>query len=101
MPNKIQDRLSAADTYTRVVDNIRGYFNYSLSGTWVGTVTLQRSFDGGTTWGDTDNLTENIETFGFEPGKNVQYRAGFKAGNYTSGSCVIRIDYPGYMTNQY
>jgi len=91
MGKSIVDRIAAANSFSQVVDNIAGYFNYSLSGTWVGTVTLQRSFNG-TTWLDVDSHTANIETYGIEPGEKVQYRFGFKAGNYTSGTCLGRIE---------
>ena len=92
MSKKVKDTISGANSFSRVVDNIRGHFNYSLSGTWVGTVHLQRSFDKGTTWLDVDSHTANVETYGVEPGENVQYRFGVKAGNYTSGSVVGRIE---------
>jgi len=90
--NQVTNTLSAANTFSKSLVNIAGYFNYSLSGTWVGTVTLQRSFDEGTTWRDVDSHTANIETFGIEPGENVQYRFGFKTGEYTSGACTGRIE---------
>ncbi len=93
-PNLITNILSAANTFSRSLVNIAGYFNYSLAGTWEGTVTLQRSFDTGATWRDVDSHTSNIETYGIEPGENVQYRFGFKAGEYTSGACTGRIECP-------
>lgn len=70
---------------------IKGDFNYSLSGTWAGTVHLQRSFDIGVTWLDITSHTANIETAGAEPEDGVQYRFGVKTGNYTSGTVVGRI----------
>lgn len=67
-------------------------FNVSISGTWAGTLTLQRAFDGGVvTWFDvftyTTNMQDQFEEF--EPG--VNYRLGFKTGEYTSGTAVVRI----------
>lgn len=38
-----------------------GLFNVSVSGTWSGDVTLQRSFDTGDTWEDVEVYTENTE----------------------------------------
>jgi hypothetical protein len=66
-------------------------FNLSLSGTWVATVYLQRSFDSGVTWLDIASYTANIEDTGFEPEGGVLYRFGVKTGGYTSGTVVGRI----------
>ena len=82
--------LSAQNTFTDPLP-LFGDFNLSLSGTWVGTVTLQRTFDEGTTWLDVADYTANIEDRGFEPESGVQYRAGFKTGEYTSGTAVVRL----------
>ena len=65
-------------------------FNVSISGTWEGTVTLQRSFDG-QTWQDVETFTANAERVGDDPEKNINYRVGFKTGEYTSGAAVVRI----------
>ena len=75
---------------------IRGYFSLSISGTWVATVHVQRSFDDGVTWLDVNSYTSNTEKKGFEPGSNggqdgIKYRVGVKTGNYTSGTVVIRL----------
>ena len=82
--------ITAENTFTDAVD-IFGLFNLSISGTWVGTVTLQRSFDFGATWVDVTTYTANIQDAGDEPEKLVVYRAGIKTGEYTSGTAVIRI----------
>jgi len=68
-----------------------GDFNLSISGTFVGTVTVQRSFDQGSTWRDVDTFTAPIETAGSDPEPVVVYRAGIKTGEYTSGTASIRI----------
>ena len=68
-----------------------GYFNISISGTWVGTTTLQRSFNQGTTWlavTSYTNTAANAEALIHEPESGVQYRFSCV---YTSGSCVYRI----------
>ena len=70
---------------------LHGYFNLSISGTWVATVTLQRSFDGGSTWFDVGARTENVEEYGLEPEDSVQYRVGVKTGDFTSGTVVLRL----------
>ncbi|KKM81958.1 hypothetical protein LCGC14_1324520 [marine sediment metagenome] len=70
---------------------LTGYFNLSISGTWVATVTVQRSFDSGDTWFNVDTFTENTQEYGLEPERNVYYRVGVKTGDFTSGEVVLRL----------
>ena len=67
--------------------------NLSIYGTWAGTVTVQRSFDEGTTWRDiTDaSYTENQELNIYDPSIIALYRVGIKEGSYTSGTCNCEI----------
>lgn len=81
--------ISAADSWTDPV-HIIGDFNLSIAGTFVGTVTVQRSTDG-TTFRDVDTFTAPAEQVGYDPMKNF-YRAGFKTGEYTSGSATILLN---------
>lgn len=67
----------------------RGMFNLSLSGTWVATVDIERSFDGGSTWLIVESYTSNIEDTGDEPQDNVWYRLNCSA--YTSGTVTYRL----------
>jgi len=48
---------------------LKGYFNLSVSGTWAGTLTVQRSWDSGDTWLDVDTFIANKEEYGLEHGK--------------------------------
>ncbi len=82
--------VAAQNTFSNTI-KLHGYYNLSLSGTWVATVHLQRSFDNGTNWMDIDSYTANTELVGHEPELGILYRAGVKTGNYTSGTVVIRI----------
>ena len=82
--------LNAADTYTGQA-KLKGLFNVSISGTWAGTLTLQRSFDDGSTWKDVATYTASAEQVGTETESDVIYRLGFKVGDYTSGTAVVRI----------
>ena len=50
-----------------------GAFNLSISGTFLATVTVQRSFDQGSTWRDVDTFTAPIETYGNDPEPVVVY----------------------------
>lgn len=80
------DAFTTAETFT-------GRFNLSISGSsWSGTVTLQRSFDSGSTWVDVATFTANKETTISEPQRNgLPYRVGIKSGDYTSGTVNLRL----------
>lgn len=80
--------IAAQNTFTDAV-RLEGYFNLSLSGTWVATVTAQRSIDN-STWVDVDTFTANAEEVGFEP-EFMWYRVGVKTGAFTSGTVVVRL----------
>jgi len=91
MSQYITTRSIAGENQFTDAAKLQGYFNLSLSGIWVGTITIQRSFDKGDTWFDVDTFTENIQEYGFEPEGGIYYRAGTKEGAYTSGTCVVRL----------
>ncbi len=86
----ITRRMTGDNRFTDPLD-LQGDFNLSLSGDWVGTVTVQRSFDGGTTWLDVAEFTVNGEFVGNEPEPGVKYRVGVKPGDYTSGTVTGRL----------
>ena len=82
--------ITAENQFTDPTELV-GYFNLSISGTWAGTVTVQRSFDSGSTWYDVDTWIANTQEYGLEPEKGIQYRIGIKTAQYTSGSAVVRL----------
>lgn len=84
--------ITAQNTFTTPVQ-VNGWFNLSLSGTFVATVTAQRSIDN-STWMDVDSFTTAVEQSGMEP-EIIWYRVGVKTGGYTSGSAVIRLGQEG------
>lgn len=91
MGQKLKERtLTGENTFTDPC-GVVGYFNISISGEWIGTVTVQRSFDLGSTWRDVASWTTKAEEYGFEPEHGVQYRAGVKTGEWSSGSVTVRI----------
>ena len=83
--------ITADNTFTSTirvtgVDAARA-FTVSLSGTWTGTVTLQRSFDEGASWIDVTTYTANTGTT-YDDGldnQDVLYRIGVKTGDFGSG----------------
>lgn len=80
-------------------------YTWTISGTWVGKVTLSRSFDGPTSgFVDVANVTSNGTiasatgtSGGTPPLDNViaWERVGFNAGDYTSGSAGVVSNYSG------
>lgn len=73
-------------------------FSYAITGTWVGTLTLQRSLDSATTgFIDVTTFTGNASTTYADGLDNsiCWYRIGFKTGEYTSGTATIELSYTG------
>ena len=73
-----------------------GNFNYTLSGTWVGTVVLERSYDDGVSWVTTSkpdltpaSFTAVIDGVGLEPEAGVLYR--WRCSVFTSGTIEYRL----------
>ena len=65
-----------------------GYMNISVSGTWVGTVALQRRFQAGD-WMNVTEWIENIEKALIDVEPGVQYRIGMSV--VTSGAAAVRL----------
>jgi hypothetical protein len=82
--------VEPSDVYTDEVA-LRGRFNVTVSGTFVATVTLQRSYDGGATWHDRKVYTSAADEVLEETEYGVLYRIGIKTGEFTSGSVDVRI----------
>ncbi len=70
-------------------------FSISTSGTWVATLTLQRSVGDTESWVDVTTYSSNTTTSYNDALDNqtIYYRLGIKAGNYTSGTAVITLGY--------
>lgn len=65
------------------------------AGTWVATVTLQRSISEPGTWVDVATFTTN-GTATYNDGldnQTIYYRIGIKTGNYTSGTATLTLTY--------
>lgn len=72
-----------------------GYLNISIRGTFTGTVTLQRSFDKGSTWRTVKTWTAGTEESLTDHEVGVMYRLGIAPGGYTSGTAVVRLGVGG------
>jgi hypothetical protein len=80
--------VAAENTFSDAVQ-LKGYFNISISGTFVATVVVQRSIDN-VSWHDVNSFTAPFEGNGFDP-EFIYYRIGVKTGGYTSGTVVVRL----------
>ena len=99
----ISASLAASDTYSEAVrifgiDAARS-FTLTITGVWVGTLTLQRSFDGPDTGFLDTTTTYAANASATIPddydNQEIWYRIGFKGGDYSSGTANIAIAYPG------
>ena len=86
---KVTATIIAENTWTGVLDVAAGFFSLSIKGTFVATVTVQRTYDG-TNWGDVGTFTGQTEQTGQE-GSGAKYRAGVKTGDFTSGTIEILL----------
>ena len=91
--------ISAENTFTNTIEvtnvGTSRSFTISLTGTWVATVTLQRSFDDGASWIDVTTYTTN-QSITYSDGLDNQivlYRIGVKTGAYTSGTVAATLAY--------
>lgn len=104
----ISQVLAGADQYSDTI-RVSGVGQTSrlltivIAGTWVGVVTLQRSFDEGLTWAKVDTHNAN-GTFTWDdtsvPGGSLEnvialYRVAFIGSDYTSGSATVTLSNPG------
>lgn len=84
---------------------VKGYYNFALWGTFVGTARLEKSYDGGTTYipvsldalGDPASYTAPVSVTGFECEAGVLYRVNCTA--FTSGTINYRVSGPEYGAN--
>lgn len=96
------DSIAAANTFGSAI-RVTGtsgdrVFNYAITGTWAGTLTLQRSLDSATTgFIDVTTFTANASAAYNDGLTNTiaWYRIGFKTAQYTSGTAVIALTYTG------
>lgn len=91
-PDTRTGALTAENTFagTIIADNLDD-ITYTVDGTWAGTVTLQRSYDQGTTYVDVAAYTSNVAYQITNERDDVYYRIGIKTGNYTSGTANVTI----------
>jgi hypothetical protein len=72
-------------------------FQYAITGTWTGTVTVQYSVGAPGSWVDKDDWTANTSGTIDDALDNeiIYYRIGIKAGDYGSGTANVALTYGG------
>lgn len=95
----VQANLSGEGQYTDPI-RITGVgaqrqFSYVIAGTWLGTITLQRSVGEVGSWVDVTTFTGNTSSTFNDALDNqiIFYRLGFNTGNYTSGTAAVSLSY--------
>lgn len=92
--------LSGADQYTNYI-KVSGTgaarnFTIQRSGTWSGTLTVQRSISEPGAWVDTTTTYTTNATATYNDSLDneiVYYRVGFKSGDYSSGTATVTLTY--------
>lgn len=68
-----------------------------ITGTWVASITLQRSLGEEGLWTDVHTYTTNQTATIYDDGLDNEiafYRLGIKTGNYTSGTATVELTFP-------
>lgn len=96
----VEATATAEDTFTNSIRitgvGVSREFDYTIGGTWSGTVTLQRSTDN-VAWTDFQTYTTN-QVISFNDtldGLEYYYRLGVKTGDYTSGTVQMSLSFSG------
>ena len=88
MSRVVTRSITAENQFTDSI-KMSGPFDFSIAGTFVATVTVQRSYDN-STWRDVDTFNAATEEVGYQP-EIAWYRAGVKTGGFTSGTAVVTL----------
>ena len=92
MPKIVEQKatLTAQNTFTEWAQ-IKGEADLSISGVSDSTVTVQRTFDGGTTIKDIESFTADTEKLITGSVSGVLYRVGIKTGDYGTDTVLVEI----------
>ena len=82
--------ITAQNTFTAWV-GLRGNGDVSVSGISDSTVTVQRSFDGGSTVKDIESFTSDFERTVDASEQGAVYRVGVKTGNYGTDTILAEV----------
>jgi len=104
----IATELSAGDSFsdwikpkqnTKIITLPSGFLDLIITGSWSGSLTLQKRYNHGTDEDpdyteifDVDTITINKCRIIEDYSECVEFRIGFKAGDYTSGTALVRME---------
>ena len=84
----VDESLGSLNAETSSISLAGSTVVYRSAGTWVGQITIYRSFDNGTTWSAYETFTENLSRE-FTDERDVLFKAKMIA--YTSGTATVRL----------
>lgn len=87
----VDESISAQNTWSDGISFAVGIFDLSISGTFTATITLQRSFNGGSSWHDVETFTQAVEAVVDNADNTVKWRIGVATGDYTNGTAEVRL----------
>ena len=92
MPKIVEEKatLTAQNTFTGWAQ-IKGVADVSISGVSDSTVTVQRTFDNGTTVKDIESFQADTEKAIECSVSGIAYRIGIKTGNYGTDTVLVEI----------
>jgi len=89
--------LTAENTFTDWLAPFKksGYIDFAITGTWAGTLTIQKRQERGGVYTDpidVESYIANSANYIEDHVWGAEYRIGFKTGDYTSGTAIVRLD---------
>lgn len=87
---EVKKTITAQNTFTDWAQ-IKRNADLSISGVSDSTVTVQRSFDEGTTIVDIESFDSNTEKLITGSVSGIHYRVGVKTGNYGTDTVLVEI----------
>jgi hypothetical protein len=98
--SQLSGSFSALNQVTSLL-KVKGKWNFVSRGTWTGTIQIQKSYDGGSTYIDFRSYSsaadKNFDVTGSEAEKNVGYR--LKMSAHTSGKCSYEFRNDDFYNN--
>lgn len=89
---KVEETITAQNTFTEPLKvSINKRYSLTISGTFDATITLQKTYDSGTTWFDVERFVGPDSDVSIEVPENLQVRIGVKTGEFVSGSAYVRL----------
>jgi len=79
-----------AGTYSAALNVVPGQVDVSISGTWTGTVTVERKLASDAAWLTVDTFTSNFQGY-YTGATGQQLRIGAANGDWGSGTMTLKI----------